>query len=170
VAELESELISERSRLGLAGLAKTHRWPNNSPPLGYKRVEDGRLKIYGKEARLVRKIFRMYLNEKSMSQVAFKLNKANVLTKKGLKWTAVAVRNILADSIYVGLYKVAGISDYVPEYRIIEDSLFDTTTKFRLRYRQKNAQRPQMPKDRKEAQVDKMFTAYFTLLKEETNQ
>src|SRR5208282_5169879 len=29
VAELESELISERSRLGLAGLAKNHRWPNN---------------------------------------------------------------------------------------------------------------------------------------------
>jgi len=112
----------------------------------------------------------MYLKEKSMSQVAFKLNKANVLTKKGLEWTAVAVRNILADSIYIGLYNVAGISDFVPEYRIIEDRLFEMATNLRLRYRQKNAQRPQMPKDRKEAQVDKMFTAYLSLLKEENNR
>jgi site-specific DNA recombinase len=38
VAELERELIGERSRMGLHAMAKMHKWPNDQPPLGYKRL------------------------------------------------------------------------------------------------------------------------------------
>ena len=75
VAELERELIGERARLGLYALAKEHKWPNPHPPLGYDKGKDGMLLVNESEVKLVRKIFKMYLRERSMPQVAFKLNK-----------------------------------------------------------------------------------------------
>ena len=130
-------------------------------------MKSGHLKIIAKESRLVRKILHMYLTEKSMGQVAFKLNKVGKLTKKGLRWTASAVRSILVDKIYVGLYSVAGVKDYVEQYRIVEDDVFAKVKELRLRYRGKNSARPEMPKDRKKVKVEKMFGTYLQLLKEE---
>ena len=83
VAELEAELIGERARMGLHGLAKLHKWPNPHPPLGYQRLHEGRLRIKKKEAKIVRKIFHYYINKKSMSHVAFFLNKQGLFTKRG---------------------------------------------------------------------------------------
>ena len=78
VAELERELIGERARLGLHALAREHKWPNPHPPLGYDKNEDGTLITNSSEAKLVRKIFNMYIREKSMAQVAFLLNREDL--------------------------------------------------------------------------------------------
>jgi len=165
VAELETELIGERARMGLHALAKKHRWPNGCPPLGYERLSDGRLKVIGKEAKLVRKIARSYLNEKSMPHVAFLLNKEGILTKKGKRWTAAAVRDILTDEIYVGMYDIAGVRDYVQEYRILDDRTFLAVNETRLRYKTKGNGKSSIPKDRKREKIEKMFGKYFELLK-----
>lgn len=165
VAELERELIGERARMGLHALAKLHKWPNPHPPTGYKRLNDGRLGVKEKEAKLVRRIFALYLQEKSMPQVAFMLNKEGILTKNGKKWTAVAVRDVLTDEIYIGIYDVAGIREYVKEYRILKDNIFITTNETRLRYKRKGATKPAIPTDRKGATIEKMFGKYFDLLK-----
>src|SRR5205085_7926600 len=61
VAELEREMISERTRLGMYGLASQHRWPNKFPPLGYSRDSQGCLCINDGEAKLVSGIYRYYL-------------------------------------------------------------------------------------------------------------
>jgi site-specific DNA recombinase len=166
VAELERELIGERARLGLFGLARLHKWPNDHPPIGYIRLSDGRLQVKEDEAKLVRRIFEMYLREKSMPQVAFQLNREGILTKKGKKWNAAAVRDALTGGIYIGIYNVAGIRDYVEEYRILEDSLFIMVNETRLRYRKAGAKRPRIPRDRKSTKIEKMFGMYFDLLKE----
>ena len=165
VAELEAELIGERARMGLHALAKKHRWPNANPPLGYERLGDGRLKVTGKEAKLVRKIASMYLNEKSMPHVAFLLNKKGIQTKKGKQWTAATVRDILTDEIYVGIYDVAGVRDYVQEYRILDDSVFLAVNETRLRYKSEGNRKPSVPEDRKSEKIEKMFGKYFELLR-----
>jgi site-specific DNA recombinase len=165
VAELEAELIGERARMGMHALAKKHRWPNAHPPLGYERLSDGRLKVTQKEAKLVRKIARMYLHEKSMPHVAFLLNKEGILTKKGKQWTAATVRGVLADGIYSGTYALAGIKDFVQDYRILDDSLFLAVNQTRLRYKSKGNRKPSMPEDRKSEKIEKMFGKYFELLK-----
>jgi site-specific DNA recombinase len=165
VAELEAELIGERARMGLHALAKKHRWPNAQPPLGYERLSDGRLKVTREEANLVRKIARTYLDEKSMPHVAFFLNKEGVLTKKSKRWTASAVRDILTGEIYVGMYNVAGVRDYVQEYRILDDKTFLAVNKTRLRYKTKGNRKPSIPQDRKSEKIEKMFGKYFELLK-----
>jgi len=166
VAELERELIGERARMGLHALAKLHKWPNPHPPIGYKRLSDGLLGVKEKEARLVRKIFVLYLREKSMPQVAFMLNKEGILTKNDKKWTAAAVRDVLTDEIYIGIYDVAGIREYVEEYRVLKDNIFTTTNETRLRYKRKGGTKPAIPTDRKSATIEKMFEKYFELLEE----
>jgi site-specific DNA recombinase len=169
VAELEAELIGERARMGLHALAKKHRWPNAHPPLGYERLTDGRLKVTKKEAMLVQKIARMYLNEKSMPQAAFLLNKEGILTKKGKRWTAAAVREVLTDGIYVGIYDIASVRDYVPEYRILDDRTFLAVNETRLRYKTRGNGKPSVPKDRRSEKIEKMFGKYFELLKGMSN-
>jgi len=164
VAELEAELIGERARMGLHALAKKHRWPNANPPLGYERLGDGRLKVTEK-AKLVRKIASMYLNEKSMAHVAFLLNKKSIQTKNGKQWTAATVRDILTDEIYVGIYDVAGVRDYVQEYRILDDSVFLAVNETRLRYKSEGNRKPSVPEDRKSEKIEKMFGKYFELLR-----
>jgi site-specific DNA recombinase len=166
IAELETEIIGQRSRLGLHALAKAHKWPNPHPPIGYKKLNDGRLGVREKEAKLVRRIFFMYLLEKSMPQVAFLLNKEGILTKNRKEWTATAVRNVLTDEIYIGIYDVAGIREYVEEYRMLKDSVFIKTSETRLRYKAKGAAKPAVPADRKIAKIKKMFEKYSNLLKE----
>ena len=168
VAELERELIGERARMGLHALAKMHKWPNPHPPIGYTRLFNGMLKVERKEAKIVRIIFVLYLREKSMAQVAFLLNKKGFLTKKGKKWTAVAVGDVLTDEIYIGIYEVAGIRDLVEEYRILDDHIFVRANEIRVRCKGKGALKPPIPEDRKSATIEKMFSMYFDLLNEAT--
>jgi len=169
VAELERELIGERARLGLYALAKEHRWPNPHPPLGYDKRDDGRLMVNVEEARLVRRIFGMYLSKKSMPQVAFELNKQGIRTKKEKRWNARAVRDILTNEIYIGRYNVAGVNDYIEEYRIVNNDLFQRAEETRLRYKVGGAKRPPMPENRRIMKIKKMFSKYLEFLKRDSN-
>lgn len=166
VAELERELIGERARLGLYALAKDHKWPNPHPPLGYDKKDDGRLMVNTEEAKLVRQIFEMYLEKKSMPQVAFELNKQSIHTKKGKRWNARAVRKILTNKIYTGKYNVAGVNDHVEKYRIVEDDFFKKARETRLRFKRSGAKRPPMPKNRRRAKIMKVFSKFLEFLEE----
>lgn len=165
VAELERELIGERARLGLHVLARELKWPNPHPPLGYDRVRDGRLTINPKEAELVHRIFTMYLNTKSMAEVAYQLNIEGVKTKKGGKWTARAVRNILTNKLYTGEYNLAGVSQQIKEYIIIDKKLFDRVQNIRLRFNVKGAKQQAISENRKAAKVVEVLQKFQDALK-----
>lgn len=165
VAELERELIGERARLGLYALAREHKWPNPHPPLGYDKGEDGKLAINPCEAELVRRIFDMYLCEKSMAHVAFLLNSEGVRTKRGGKWTARAVRDVITNELYIGGYCVAGVKDHVEEYRIVDDGVFGEARRVRFRFRKKGAKKPPVPRTRKAAKVEKVLDRYREALR-----
>lgn len=165
-AELERDLIRERTRMGKYASALQHKWPNRSPPLGYRVRNDRKLEINEKEAKLVRRIFEMYIETKSMPQVAFLLNKEGIKTREGKEWTARAVRDIFCNEIYIGMFKVAGVEAYVEEYRIIEDELFEKAKEIRLRFRKGNGKRGSMPVERKKGIIDRIFEEYFAYLNE----
>jgi len=165
-AEFERELIGERARIGLHALAKERKWPNPHPPLGYDKDEEGKLLVNADEAQLVRHIFKMYLQKKSMPQVAFELNEKGIRTKKGKQWNARAVRDILTNEIYIGRYCVAGFIDYVKEYRIVNDDLVRRANEVRLRYKLGKAKRPSMPENRRAMKIERMFNRYLQFLQE----
>jgi len=164
VAEFERELIGQRARMGLHALAKQHKWPNPHPPLGYDKKEEGKLVKNPKESNLVRYIFELYLERRSMPQVAYELNQQEILTKKQKKWKVGAIRGIISNELYIGKYNVAGFEDQVEEYRLIEDALFLGVSNERLRFKRKGSQRPRMPKDRKEVKVEKIYNKYIDFL------
>ncbi|MCD6241718.1 recombinase family protein [Candidatus Bathyarchaeota archaeon] len=165
VAELERELIGERARLGLHALAREHKWPNPHPPLGYDKNEDGTLVTNSSEAKLVRKIFSMYIREKSMAQVAFLLNREGIRTKKGGKWTARAVRDIITNNLYIGDFCVAGVKEHVEKYRILSDETFQKAQEIRRRFEKKGAKRPLVSLDRKTAKIEEVMRRYYLALR-----
>ena len=163
-AQWEREMISERTAMGLKALAKQHKWPNKSTPLGYKRDSNGYLKIIKNEAKLVQEIFHKYIKMKSMPQLAFLLNKRGIKTKRGKKWSAAAIKTILTNEIYIGKYNVAYVQTNIPKYKIIRNKTFKKTQQIRLRQSQ-NVEA--MPNNRKTATVKKIFDEYMSFLKEE---
>lgn len=165
-AELERELIKERTRMGMYAMALQHKWPNKKPPLGYRLKDDGRLEVDETEAKLVRRIFELYIETKSMPQVAFILNKEGIKTRERGEWTAPSVKKVLCNEIYVGKFKVAGVDDYVEEYRIIEDELFEKAREIRLRFKSGEGKRELMPEERKKGTIDRIFEEYFAYLNE----
>jgi site-specific DNA recombinase len=162
VAEFERELIGQRARMGLHALAKQHKWPNSHPPLGYNRDSKGKLILNPKEKKLVNYVFDLYLDKKSMPQVAYELNQQNIRTKKKNRWNTRAIRDIITNGLYVGNYSVAGFTDKVEEYKIIEEDLFFKAQETRLRYFRRPRQR--MPIDRKKVKVDTVFNKYIDFL------
>lgn len=156
-AELESDLTSQRVQLGMRGLARENRWPNEQPPLGYSLDEDRCLDIIDEEAKLVERIFNLYIEERSMPEVAFNLNQEGISTKTGNEWTRMAVRKILTNTIYVGQYSIADYEEYVEEYQIISSELFERVKEIRYRFKHDQAA---MSKERKENKSAKILSAF----------
>jgi site-specific DNA recombinase len=153
--------------MGMKALAMQHKWPNRLPPLGYKKRGDGYLEVDQEKAKLVRKIFRMYLKLKSMPQVAFELNKRGIKTERGNKWSTPAVKKVLDNELYMGRYKVAGVKDCLRECKIISKNLFEDAKK--LRQRAKKI-RQEMPKDRKQGTIERVFNEYMEFLRREKGE
>lgn len=154
-AELETDLTSQRVQMGMYGLATEHKWPNDDPPLGYDLLESGRLQINEEEAGLVRRIYRTYLREESMPQVAHLLNEVGIPSPSGNEWCAQSVKKIVSNELYAGRYSVADYEEYVEEYQIVSDEIFEEVTDTRFRFKSKG-----MDKDRKKTKAEQILTQY----------
>jgi site-specific DNA recombinase len=169
-AELERELIGERARMGLYGLAREGRWPNAHPALGYDRGTDGRLHVNEKEARLVNEIFEQYVKLRSMPAVAFWLNSIDAKSKNGAKgaWSARTVKNVLCNKLYIGQYSIAGHVEQIDSMKIVnEKKLFNKAGRIMKRYEQRSnskVSRAPMPLDRKHAKLQKVLIEYQEFL------
>jgi site-specific DNA recombinase len=153
-AELESDLTSQRVQMGMHAMARKHRWPNASPPFGYELTDEQTLTIIDEEAAVVRRIYNDYIDKRSMPQVAYDLNGDGVTTKRDGEWDRWSVRKLLANDLYRGQYQLGDYEEYVEEYRIVSDELFEAVTE--TRYRFKHAQES-VPEDRKQATVNKIL-------------
>jgi len=156
-AELESDLTSQRVKIGMHGMAKEHRWPNNRPPIGYDLADDQTLKINEEEAQLVRRIFRMYLDHRSMPEVAHQLNEQGLETKQDEAWGRWSIRKVLSNDLYRGKYQLGEYEDHVEEYRIISDELFEAVTRTRYRFKYDENE---MSQGRKESKAEKIFEQF----------
>lgn len=166
-AEFERDMISERTQMGLKALALEKRWPNDRPPVGYRKNVEGRLDIDSEEAELIREIYSRYLHLKSMPQLAHELNDSNRTTEIIREWTPRAVRDVLTNELYTGLYSVADVSKHVPEYQIVPKKQFEQVTKVRHRFKStSDSRRSPMPQSRKESLVDSVINEYRSYLEE----
>jgi site-specific DNA recombinase len=94
----------ERSERGKRGKAERGLFVCGPPPFGYRidRSAPGGLAIDEEEAAIVRRIFRLYVDERmSITGTADTLNEQGVSSRSG-KWARSTVRAILHNTAYVG--------------------------------------------------------------------
>lgn len=106
IAQLESEQIGERVKMGLAqkfkkeaaytGIAKA--------AFGYD-LTHGRLRVVADQAEIVRQIFRAALEDWSNERIAKYLNEHEVTTRDGKLWTQSKIHRLLHNPVYAGVLK-----------------------------------------------------------------
>ena len=117
-AQFEREIISERTKDKIGAAKKRGKWAGGPPALGYDLdKENHRLVVNPKEAELIRLIFDLYIQEKSLLTVAQILNERGYRTKtrirKGkpsgaIKFKNTTVQMIIRNWIYTGKISYEG--------------------------------------------------------------
>lgn len=103
-AQAESESISKNVAWGVRQSFKNGNVPMQyAKLLGYKKGENGLPEIIPEEAKIVKEIFRSYLDGMSLKQIADSLNSRGVKTKhKQTAWHSEIVKSILVNEKYTG--------------------------------------------------------------------
>jgi site-specific DNA recombinase len=105
-AEFERELIVERTRDKIAAARKAGKWTSGRLPLGYDKLA-GNLVINEAEGQVVREIFALYLELRSvlavMKELASRGRMPKVRSDAGGRWTKDMVLRILRCPLYAGL-------------------------------------------------------------------
>lgn len=99
VAEYEAEKLGIRVRLGRKEAAKEGKWVGKVP-VGYRMGDDGRLVIHEEEAKFVRQVFDMYVNQGiGSARIAHYMSEHKAL---GKMWSRDVIVGILKNEVYIG--------------------------------------------------------------------
>ena len=103
-AEFERETIAERIKLGLERKVKEgYSICSSTVSYGYMKEKGNNIqKINKEESYIVKKIYKDYLNGKSIKEIKNELITRNIKTKKDKKWTNKTIRDILKNPNYIG--------------------------------------------------------------------
>ena len=106
IGKIELDNFRERSTMGKRGTAKQGRVPTGGLPYGYRIGDDGRPEVVEEQAEVVRRIFRMYVDEGMGSySIAVHLTDEGVPTQTGkLLWLQSRVHHILGNATYAGTW------------------------------------------------------------------
>lgn len=108
IAQLESEQIGERVYMGMSQKAKAGPGILGfNAPLGYD-LSEGRLVPNEREATIVREMFALCLDGKTLEEIASELNDEGHRTKRDTSWTVVKVYRILHNPVYAGVLRWDG--------------------------------------------------------------
>jgi len=109
IAQLESEQIGERVRMGMAAKARKGGGPLGSPaPYGYRYVK-GRLESVDEESMILKRLFESYLKGMNLRNIADSLNAEGIRSKRGGSWSKQAISKMLKNPIYCGFIRWDGI-------------------------------------------------------------
>lgn len=111
IAQLESEQIGERTKIGMKEKAETlsntvheNRTMGFNPPFGYT-LDNGLLRSIPEELDVVRRIYREYGEGMSLSQIGESLNRDGYRTRRGNRWNKDNLSTILHNPVYAGFLR-----------------------------------------------------------------
>ncbi len=159
-AELEREIIAERSQLGRYSMALAGRYPANNPPYGYTLGEDRRLATDKKESVNVGLIFRWYDQGKPMTEISRLLAERNITTKAGKSLSQVVIGQILKNPVYAGKLVIMGVEHDRPDLRQVPQALWD-----RCQARRGKPNHDENGDLRRKAAIDAVFDDYLEQLR-----
>lgn len=111
IAEFERDIIAERISDNMYELAKEGRWLGGTTPTGFsskkehitlggKKTSENHLEPVPEEQAIVREMFRLFLEVRSVQKVVDWANKKRIMTKNGKSHTRISVKNILTNPVY----------------------------------------------------------------------
>ena len=122
LAQQESQSLSQNVKLGLQYRYQQGQVQvNHNRFLGYTKDADGNLVIDPEQAEIVRRIYREYLEGKSIKKIATGLEADGILTGAGkTKWHSSTVNKILRNEKYIGdaLLQKTYTTDFLSKKRI----------------------------------------------------
>ena len=122
----DDERRRERAREGMRRRALRGEVLGRAP-YGY-RVEGRRLALDDVEGAIVRRVFDRYLDGgEGVRLIAKRLNEDGVRTRGARPWTAGAVRNLLRNPVYTGLYRRLGIAVPHAHEALVPEARFAAT-------------------------------------------
>jgi len=101
----------------------------NSGNYGFKRDEDGKYKIISAEIKIVRLIYSLYMELESVGKVVQHLNSHAIRTRRGKKWYARSVYNILINPVYIGKIVWRGKISEGAHQPVVSRHIFEKTRK-----------------------------------------
>ncbi|TVQ64290.1 MAG: recombinase family protein [Phycisphaerales bacterium] len=143
-AQFEREIISERTRDKIAAARRKGKWSGGRSVLGYDIDPDTkRLVVNAGEAKLVREIFGLYLEQRSLLAVSRAFNARGLTTKRvvtkrgkvygGRAWDKPAVLAVLTNVLYAGRVRYK-TETYAGEHEAIVDEAVWARTQETLRF------------------------------------
>lgn len=104
LAQQESESLTKNVKLGLQFMYQNGKVQvNHNRFLGYTKDENGHSIIEPKEAGIVKRIYREYLERKGLKQIGEGLMKDGIFTvAKKLIWRPEAIKKIFQNDKYIG--------------------------------------------------------------------
>ena len=106
IGKIELDNFRERSSMGKRGSAKQGRIPVSNVPYGYRVGDDGRPEIVEEEAEVVRRVYRMSVNDGMGAYViARQLTLEGVpMAKTGKRWYDGTIHRLLSNETYKGTW------------------------------------------------------------------
>lgn len=105
-AELERQMTSERVTAVMLSRANNGQWNGGRIPYGYdydKKTKQ--FSVNAKEADIVKKIYLLYDQYRSLIYVCRHLNNLGIKTRAGNEWNVPGVHKILTSPFYIGAYQ-----------------------------------------------------------------
>ena len=126
MAEYYSLQLSQNIRRGNRENAKKCRFTGGRVPLGYKLDENHQFVIDPDTAPLVRRIYNMYADGQTITEIITQLNAEGLRTGQGNPYTKNSLRTVLKNEKYIGIYDFKNgevrIEDGVPA--IVDKDIF----------------------------------------------
>ena len=127
LAQQESESLSQNVKMGFQFRYQNGQVSvNHNRFMGYTKDKDGNLVVDESEAKVVRRIFREYLEGCSLQQIAKSLEEDGILTGAGKKiWRPETVHKMLKNEKYMGdaLLQKTYTVDVLTKKRVVNDGI-----------------------------------------------
>ena len=109
LAEYYSARLSENIKRGIHESAQKGRAIGGTKILGYKIAPDKSFEINEKEAEAVKKIFDMFVRQKTNVEICDYLNGLGIRTSRGKPFSKSSIPRIIKNEKYIGIYDCAGV-------------------------------------------------------------
>lgn len=130
VAQFESDITKERTLTAKEELSRQGKFAGGNISYGYDYDKDTKeFTINEQEASIVERIFTQCLEGKSANRIANDLNSDSISTKRGNKWYAQQVLDILNNRFYTGRLEWEGIITPSHHEAIISERQFNKVQK-----------------------------------------